>query len=124
MTNPTIIRDATERNLVRDTIACLDLSQPWAVTIEPYKERRTLNQNALYWKWVGIIAQDTGNDPDAVHEALKQRFLVPVVITFMGDKIPYRSTARLNTGEMSNYMDRVHALASEMGIVLPLPELS
>ena len=122
--NPTIIRTATERNLVRDTIACLDLSKPWAVTIEPYKEKRTLNQNALYWKWVGIIAQDTGNDPDAVHEALKQRFLIPVEITFMGDKIPYRSTARLNTGEMSNYMDRVHALASEMGIVLPLPELS
>ena len=117
-----IVSDDKTRRQAIDALFGLDLSKPWAVTIEPYKERRSLSQNSLYWKWVGIMAQDTGNDPDTVHEALKQRFLVPVEVAFLGEKVQYRTTASLDIKAMGNYMDRVQALAVEMGIRLPAPE--
>ena len=120
---PLIIRDETMRASVCRLIAGLDLAKPWAVTVEPHKERRSLGQNSLYWQWIGIIAQETGNDPDTVHEVFKQKFLIPDEISFMGEKILYRSTARLDTGKMTTYLDQVYALATqELGILLPVPE--
>ena len=120
---PLIIRDEPMRASVCRLIAGLDLSKPWAVTVEPYKERRSLNQNSLYWQWIGIISRETGNDPDTVHEAFKQKFLIPEEISFMGEKMLYRSTAKLDTRSMSEYMDKVYAFTtSELGILLPVPE--
>ena len=104
-------------------IAGLDLEKPWSVTIEPHKERRSLSQNSLLWKWNGIIAQETGNDVDLVHDTLKKKFLAPEEITLFGEKTLYRSTARLDTRAMSTYLDQVYAFAtSELGILLPVPE--
>ena len=117
---PTIIHTATERRLVADTIACLDLSKPWAVTIEPYKKKRTLSQNDLMWVWNTIIAKETGNDIDVVHETMKKKFLPPNVVNCFGETVDHRTTTTLNTSEMSEYLDKMRALASEMGIVLPL----
>ena len=123
MASPVIIRDEPMRASVCRLIAGLDLSKPWAVTIEPHKERRSLSQNSMMWKWVGIIAQETGNDPDVVHETLKQKFLVPEEISFMGEKMLYRSTARLDTKAMTEYLDKVYAFShQDLGISLPVPE--
>ena len=123
MKAPHIIRDEPMRAGVCRMIAGLDLSKPWAVTVEPYKERRSLNQNSLLWKWNGLIAQETGNDVDLVHDTLKKKFLAPEEITLFGEKTLYRSTARLDTRAMSNYLEQVYAFAtSELGILLPVPE--
>ena len=120
---PYIIRDDKGRRCAIDALFALDLSKPWAVTIEPHKERRSLNQNSLMWKWIGIIAQETGNDPDVVHETLKQKFLVPEEISVMGEKMLYRSTARLDTKGMTEYLDKVYAFShQDLGISLPVPE--
>ena len=122
MTTPVIIWDEPLRRRVIELIKILNIEKPWAVTIERHTERRSLNQNALYWKWVGIIAQETGNDADLVHGELKKKFLVPKEYSFMGEKVLYRSSAKLDTREMSEYMDRVNALATqELGIMLPTP---
>mgnify|MGYP001609592331 CR=1 FL=1 len=123
MSSPIVIWDESLRQRVIELISSLNIEKPWAVTIEKYVEKRSLNQNALYWKWVGRIAQETGNDPDAIHDTLKNKFLPPKEFSFMGEKVLYRSSAKLDTREMSTYMDRVHALATqELGIMLPLPE--
>ncbi len=120
---PHIIRDETMRAAVCRLIYALDLAKEWSVTVEPHKERRSLSQNSLLWKWNGIIAQETGNDVDVVHDTLKKKFLAPEEITLFGEKSLYRSTARLDTQRMSEYMNQVYAFAtSELGILLPVPE--
>ena len=120
---PLIIRDEPMRASVCRLIAGLDLAKLWAVTVEPYKERRSLNQNSLLWKWNGIIAQETGNDVDLVHDTLKKKFLAPEEIELFGEKTLYRSTAKLDTRAMSEYMDKVYAFTTqELGILLPVPE--
>ena len=103
-------------------IAKLDLEKEWQVTIDEYKEHRSLNQNSLMWMWIGIIARSTGNTPDEVHDSFKDMFLVPKEYFFMGEKRLHRSSALLDTQEMSEYLDRIHAWAGSWGIILPVPE--
>ena len=120
---PYIIRDETMRQRVSDLVDALDLGKPWSVTIEPFKKKRSLSQNALYWKWVGIIADETGNDNDDIHEAFKGMFLTPRSVQIGNESREIRSTARQNTDEMKGYMDKVYAYAtSQLGILLPIPE--
>lgn len=120
---PYLIRDEAMRQRVSDLIDGLDLSKPWSVTIEPHKKKRSLSQNALYWRWVGIIADNTGNDNDDVHEALKGMYLAPRSVEMGSERREIRSTAKQTTDEMKAYMDKVYAFAtSQLGILLPIPE--
>lgn len=120
---PMTIRDEITRQLVASLIMGLSLEKPWQVTVQPVKKRRTLSQNNLYWSWVEKIAQETGNDRDDVHEALKGKFAPARSIALGDETATVLSTARLETDAMSAYMDKVyHFAASELGILLPLPE--
>lgn len=115
-----ILRSDAQRKTALDLIGKLDLSKPFEVTVKRYVQKRSLNQSALYWKWIHLIANDTGNDPDDVHEAMKTKYLPP--IERLGSMIR-PSTTKLSTVEMSAYMDRVYAFAtSELGLILPVPE--
>jgi len=45
------------------------------VEIKTGKKKRSLNQNALWWKWVGIIAKEVGYEPEHLANELKARVL-------------------------------------------------
>jgi hypothetical protein len=99
------------------------LSKPLMVTVEDHRKRRSLSQNGLYWKWVGIVAGETGNDDDVVHDTFKDKFLAPREVEIFGERRLVRTTTKLTTLEMKDYMDKVYAFAvSELGILLPVPE--
>ena len=121
---PIILRDEAIRERVLVVIAALNIETLWQVTIQPHKRSRSLEQNNTYHWWIGIIAQETGNSHDAVHEFCKDEFLPPVFVELGGKtKEIRRSTTTLKVDEMSAYMEAVHAWAvSVLGIVLPLPE--
>ena len=124
MTRPVILRDEDTRRRVLEMIGQLNLERPWSVVVEPYVKKRSLSQNALFHKWVGIIAESTGNSLEDVKEAYRDMFLDKVPVRF-GDeeRMVGRSTKTLNTKEMSEFMDKVSEHAStELGILLPLPE--
>jgi hypothetical protein len=95
---PIPLEDERGRERILGLIKALDVTKPWQVTIEPKTKKRTLNQNALYWKWVGLIADATGNDNDDVHEALKAKFLTPRTIDLGGEQREIRSTAKQGQG--------------------------
>lgn len=120
---PYIIRDEKLRAQVAGLISSLSLERPWSIVIEPYRKKRTLNQNALYWKWVGIVADETGNANDDVHAAFKAKFITPRTITIGESEVSISSTTKYTTLEMKDFMDKVYAfVTSELGILLPLPE--
>jgi len=123
---PIIVRDDMMRQRVINLLSGLDLAKPWSVTVEPYRKKRTLSQNALYWKWVnevvGYVREATGMDADEIHEFLKAKFLPPRVIEINGQVAEYRTTTKLSTAEMTAFMDAVYVWAtSELGLLLPLP---
>lgn len=83
-----------------------------------HRNKRTDNQNRLYWLWISIIAQDTGYYPDELHASFRAMFL-----TDHSRKIPLvRSTTKLNSLEFMTYLNRIELEAGKMKIVLPDPE--
>ena len=44
----------------------LDLTKAYRVTVVQWREKRSNDQNSLYWKWLGEIAkqQSVSNDPE------------------------------------------------------------
>lgn len=119
-----IIRDERLRAKALERILALDLSKPMKMTLAPYKKNRSLEQNSLYWKWLGIIAKDTGHNADEIHEFCKIKFLPPVFVEINGEvHEARRTTTKLKIDDMSTYMTKVHAWATgELGILLPIPE--
>lgn len=88
---------------------------------------RSQSENKYYWAVViKIISDETGNDPESVHNALKTLFL-PREYVQIGEKeveTP-KSTKDLTTSEMEDYLLRCRIFASEeLSIQIPLPNES
>lgn len=118
-----IIRDEAMRQRVIEHIAALNVERPWTIEIKRHVKKRSLSQLALYWMWVGVIAKETGNDTDTLHEFFKNKFLTPTIVNIGNEQFERRTTTKLPTDEMSAYMNQVQAFAgAELGILLPQPE--
>ena len=92
------------------------------LTIERYTEPRTLSQNALMWLWFTCIESETGTDKQDVHAYYCEKFLSKTIQFNGKDETVSGSTSKLNTLQMSDFMNKVQAdAASELGITLPLP---
>lgn len=95
----------------------------YTVTIAKQVKRRTLPQNALMWMWFACISQETGQSVDDIHDTYCAMFLTRTAVNAHGDEVRlYRGTSKLNTDEMTDFMNRVQLDAAEMGIRLPRPE--
>lgn len=151
MQNQTRILLNTAQNRERAK-AIIDLAADAEVatlaTFQPYKRNRSLDQNALYWKWITIIGVDLGATKEELHEDYKLRFLVPILTrdnpqyaemvdavravrkAGMGQQadmlrreiVKLTSTTELTTAQMAEYMDDVNQHAASLGIILPQPE--
>jgi hypothetical protein len=117
------IHNVQDRVRVKGLIDQLSPHKTWVVEIKQKTHRRTISQNSLYWKWIGVIADDTGNDADTLHEFFKGKFLPPMEKQVGNEAFLYRTTTKLPIEDMSAYMTRVQAFAgAELGIMLPQPE--
>jgi len=92
-----------------------------SIEIEQAIGKRTLNQNALYWAYLRIIEDETGNDSNDLHEVFKEAFLGDkrvVVEAFGKTAVRQPSTARQNKQEFSEYMAKIEQLT---GVPIPDP---
>lgn len=87
------------------------------LTVEEEKNKRSITQNAYYWVYLGVISNETGDDPNSLHEYFKRALLPPKFIQVRGKeiKIP-SSTGDLNKIEFGEYLDRIVA---ETNVALP-----
>lgn len=123
-----IVNNEYTRNQCIATLQALNTTKPWSVTIKRKVKRRSNNQNALMWKWIGEVAthvsEATGYESDEVHNFFKQKFLAPQFVKIGDEEVPYWTTTKLSTAEMSNYMDAIYRWATgELGLILPIPEM-
>jgi len=86
----------------------LDEHKPWKVTIAVYRERRSLEQNALLWALYQEVAKETGESADRLHEAMKKKFLPPQHIHINDEilEVP-SSSAKLTVEEFSDFVTQV-----------------
>jgi len=75
----------------------------------------------LYWKLLDVVAKDTGNDKDDLHEYCKEKFLLHRRVDLGGSTIEVpASTKRLSVKEFKLYFEQVEAFfAVNLNITLP-----
>lgn len=90
-----------------------------SIKIEKWKKDRTPDQNKLYWKFLEIIGDEYGDNPNDLHEFLKIKFLPPRETKVLGKvyRLPPTTTA-LSTADFTKYLDRICALTG-----VPIPNL-
>jgi len=119
---------------IKQNIEAWDFSQPLCVTLSPYKNVRSLDQNSLSHIWYREIAKEMtkrGNTidhekPELVWKVwLKKRYLGETTYK-IGKEIVTETikTSSLNTAEMGHYLDQVYHWATNVGIMLSIPSHS
>ncbi len=116
------LRNDTDKAGLIEFINKLNLSKIFYWEIKKHIRRRSISANNLYWLRLALISTETGNNIDSLHEAFKQMFLSPVIVTINDKEISTYSTKRLNTSQFYEYMERISAEVAELGIILPSPE--
>lgn len=127
-------REETEKNLpyILKRIEGWDYSCPLVITLEKYKDPRSLSQNALSHIWYREIAKGMAKkghkidheEPDQVWKMwLKRRFLGVDSYSIGKQQIPdqVRSTSKLTKGEFVYFLDCVYDWAMNQGIRLSIP---
>jgi hypothetical protein len=98
-------------------------------------KKRSVRANRYYWGGVlgtlleklRELALDRGEtcpfeSDEALHEAMKHRFLGVKVVEFLGETIEQPpSSARLSSAEFSAYIELIAAWAASIGIYIPQP---
>lgn len=95
----------------------------YKVSITKKVETRSRQQNALLWMWYACIEDETGQNKTDIHDYYKTMFLTRQILV-RGQWVNVTgSTTKLTEAAMSVFMEKVkvHA-ATELGIILPLPE--
>lgn len=106
-----------------DCMLALSANGEYELSVGKRKSKRSLDQNALMWKWFTIIEEATGTDKQDVHDFYCSKFLKRIVSVGNHDEVVVGGTRNLNTGEMAEFLTKVQAdVASELGITLPTSE--
>ena len=113
----------------------LDSGETYRLIIKPWREKRSLNQNALSHMWYSEISEylisrgKTFATPAWVKDALKHTYLgyetkdlVDVVTGDITTIQSLRHTSDLDTGEMYVFLCKVEAWAMNIGCHLTIPQ--
>lgn len=109
--------------------AIADLPMDWSheVIIQPSTRKRTLDQNNLYFYWLGLLADETGYTKNQWHEFFKETFIKPKIemITMFDKKIPEKrtTTTRENVGEFIEYLQEIELwVMDNLGYSFPVDD--
>ena len=122
MADKIFIREERHREHAIERIQALNIENVWEVSIKPYKRNRSIEQNNLYWKWLTIIANDTGYTTDEMHEEMMRQHLTPHCVNTPSGVVDVYSTKKLKVKEMTAYLEAIGMTAARMGIALPRPD--
>lgn len=112
----------------------LDAGQCFRLQVKPWREKRSLSQNALSHMWYTEISEylinsgRTDATPEWVKRNLKKTYLGCEEVTYTdfitGEKTTTwepRHTSELDTGEMHIFLTKVEAWCAQFGLALTIP---
>lgn len=104
--------------ILKNCIQAIKEDMPVSVSIS--KKKRSLNQNAMYWKWLEIISDYTGYTKDDLHDKFRLKFLPKKTLEVDGRlyRLP-TSTTDLNTKDFTEYLNKIELVACGMELNLP-----
>ena len=101
----------------------------YRVSIVEWKEKRSLSQNSLYWKWLSEIDKqnplkliNSSNSGDELwHEVFKKFYCPESVITDGKTEMVIVSTKLLDVAQMHHYLAQIEVWAMNRGFKLTIP---
>ena len=91
---------------------------PVYVVIERPRLKRSTEQNNLYWMYLRLIEDETGNDSKKLHLIFKEKFLPKKYYEALGLTVQKsKSTTELSKEEFSDYLDKIERLTD-----IPVPD--
>lgn len=121
-THSCILREEADIGRLYDTLEAELPNGDIEVTWGKPETRRTALQNRWYWEVLSQLEKITGNDKDHLHIYFKHKFLGADQTNILGqDMLITKSTTKLNTKDMSNFIKSVELCASENGYQLIYP---
>lgn len=116
------IRCRKDREDVISYISNLNPEKRYEIDITPYRERRSVSQNSLYWLYLGCIEEETGNDRYDLHDFFKRKFLRVGESVLCGEEVVKTiSTSKLDTKQFAEYLRKIASFSAQEGIILPDP---
>lgn len=123
-----ILKNETVQQNCINHLLHVSLDGKTEVVFREHKSKRSLNQNALLWKYYEIIGNEIGYVPEDLHEMMKAKIFGTKELktkTLNGKpvtlNVPNGTTTKLDTKQMTEFLEAVEMLAGELGIVLPSP---
>ena len=116
-----IISTEADKDRAVKHIKALNMGKPWSMEVKPYKKNRSLAQNKLFWKYMGIIGNEIGYDPQDCHDVICQKLLGTEHKTVMGEAIiVIKGTKNLKVKEFAHFIEAIIRFAiTDLGINLP-----
>lgn len=110
-------------------VAKLPLEPIMMVEVRPFKNKRSLAQNALMWMWFTKVRdhlwETTGQryTKDNIHDWFVDEFLPTTAVEINGHIKPSQvGTSKLNTVQMTEFLNNVeYFCGSELDLNLPQP---
>ena len=122
-----IINNEGDKRAVIEFLQSFNIDEPLQVEIKPYKPKRKLSQNNLYWSWLTTLAKHFSKKAppyhaEQMHDLMRHKFLgyENQIIGSTEIKGQLISTASLESPAMSEYMTKIEAWAADMGCLLPV----
>lgn len=111
------------RQTLANAIRSLENGQ-YGWKIDKWKDSRSLQQNALYWKWITIIGDEFGYWKNEMHEAFLQAFAPTKTFRDLNGKAVQKKirSSEMNTQQMTTYLNQIDMFAAENNIQLPHTE--
>ena len=104
-------------------------SGPLQLTYSKWTKPRTRSQNSLYWEWLNQMAEhfstrDNHFSKEDMHDLMRHKFLgyEDKKLGSTEIKNQLKTTTRLNTAVMAEYMNKIEAWAVDHGCLLPIPD--
>ena len=114
-----ILRNAEvrERAIERLRMLNLETEEPWAIYVAPYKQIRTLEQNAAYWRVVSAVRKATGHSKNVIHMYLKEQVLGKESAEIRGKTVEaVRSSSKTERGDFSELIEAAYEMAADLGV--------
>ena len=106
---------------IQEITKLVQSQKSFRVTIVEWREKRSISQNSLYWKWLAEIVKqwNVTDDPEILHEIFKKYFCPEKVIN---EHITIKSTKKLDVGEMCFYLNKIELFCIDRGYVITIPD--
>jgi hypothetical protein len=120
----TVIYNSKVKARVKTLIECLPEDGTMKVSISKVEKNRSLAQNRLLWKWMGVMGNALGYTKQEMHDVLCCEILGFYHIKGLRGEVRHilNTTKNLSVDEFAQFLSHAERIASEQGIVLPHPE--